>query len=282
MYRAPWHKISFKTVSRDIGAILHIKSLVSYNKNGETYYLLRHHDGCLIDGILDPGLTFYQNMIKIINEDWLVEPSVLYLGYLISNDGAVSTVVCLHSRIAEEHALLRQHVDVHWVPKSQLNIMSEMDQVFIDLSQHDKVRYCQLPNIFWGLEGPSSFNERVYFIAGPSSYNRRNLWLMMNEVSNDRTNIVIIDPINRQLYEEDRPWLETLEHWHLDRKDIITVFIVPKGSKPSITFDEMKRVLKKDNVFVFIQRGFEMMDAVPKELSIIWYDDEIEIVRRLL
>jgi len=245
----------------------------------------------------------------------------VYVGYLISprttNDRYQTTIAC-HIEISMEQAKTLNLVsdpnedctEPHWFPYSKVDsdkFIPPSHRTFLHLSMHDKVQYCQFPNPFWsrnqlsefrvvmnnlsiGKINPkwafSDFDEQVYFIAGPTAYNRTKLWLTMESLVKEKTNIVLIDPINHSMHIQNRPWLEKLEHWHLDNSNITSVFILPKGLTPKITFEEMRRNIDKNKVIIFLQHGLEKktVKQIPSKLihKIVWYTHDKNIAEYLL
>lgn len=250
---------------------------------------------------------------------------IIYTGYIISNrstNNRYQTTIAVSIRLNKEQALSLKLEndpnedcnDPHWFPASKINTdpsINPTHKVFLNLAKYDKVGYRQFPNPFLGRKQlekfrscmnnltiapidsnwtDGTFEEKVIFVAGPTNYDRVNLWLKMNELSKDKcnTNIVLVDPINKEMHEQNRLWLEKLEHYHIDHSNITTVFVLPKECNPNITFDEMRRVIEnnKKNVLLFVQEGINIdtFSKIPIDLisKIEWYISDEDIAKYLL
>ena len=183
----------------------------------------------------------------------------------------------------------------HWFPTSDLETSNVNDkhQVLIRRAIRRKVRYVQFPEIFWSKDTLMKFravlrnqgeypinpnwgkiygyDEKTVFIAGPTDFDRASLWERVESKVSYETNLVIIDPINRQLHDENPNLCRALEYSHLMDKNTYVIFVLPKDLVPGITFDEMDLMVEQecvDRCMVFIQEGFpkELEDKIPSAL----------------
>lgn len=255
--------------------------------------------------------------------DWLMDAikkgSIIFVGYIPSSrstDNRWMTTVAVHVRITEEQAKLLNLVsdpsedchDPHWYCSDRISsdpMLNPFHRMLLNRAFYDKARYINFPDVFWSRKqlehfrsrmknlskensdttwASQSFDEKPYFIAGPCEYDRVNLWKNINSLLSEQSDIVIIDPINYQMFEENRPWQEALEHYYLDHPNVTTVFVLPKNMTPNVTFDEMQRVSNKENVLLFIQEGFPLASRIPLLLmkNAIFYKDEMEVAQKLI
>lgn len=218
-------------------------------------------------------------------------------------------------KLAREHDFLPAPISVPYGHRLFLHLA---------INTHPLMRYVHFPCVAWSNYQLSKFRscmnnleytpvildwtndeectDQRFFMAGPTDFDRVDLFHRINDMVKQRfdedmnenlikknppNQILFIDPINRKMNKENKPWLNKLEHYYLDDPTTNVVFVIPNNLVPNSTFEKMRRVVKnnKTNVFVFVQNGTseDIIEQIPENLQIItqFYDDDDDLAAQL-